>query len=368
MTAQRQEARGVTYVSPYFPPDLGGVERVTADLAAHVAARRPVSVLTSRPSTPSADVQSAVPVRRLRAWRVAQVPLMPSLPVAVARLPHEQIVHVHIAQAFVPELVRLGCAWSRRPYVAHFHMDVAPSTRLGFLFDAYKRHVLARTLRAAVAVIVLTDEQRHFLAKSYGVAPERVHVVPNAVATPATTAARSRAGRRPLRLLFVGRLSPQKNIFRLLHAVALTTNEVTLTIVGDGPDRAAAEHTASVLGLDNVTWLGARHGDDVAACYAAADLLVLTSDREGMPMVVLEAMAAGLPVLATDVPGLRPTTGSAARLVAPDAAALAAAIDELSTDRGKLDEMSRRGLDRARRHSWDNVVELIEGVYREVAP
>lgn len=118
---------------------------------------------------------------------------------------------------------------------------------------------------------------------------------------------------RPLRgnvfrLITVGRMAPVKNHALLLEAVAELRNDVQvqLDIVGDGSERAAMEKLAHSLGVaGQVRFLGFRN--DVRAHLAHADVFVITSDYEGISIAILEAMRAGLPVVATDVGGIRET-------------------------------------------------------------
>lgn len=108
-----------------------------------------------------------------------------------------------------------------------------------------------------------------------------------------------------LDLLFVGRLTGIKGLrvlFEALEAVRITHPEVTLTLIGDGDDRAYAEASAKRLG--RVTLLGFQSQEEVAAALARADALVLPSFAEGVPVVLMEAMASARPVIATQVGGV----------------------------------------------------------------
>jgi glycosyltransferase involved in cell wall biosynthesis len=131
--------------------------------------------------------------------------------------------------------------------------------------------------------------------------------------------------------LYVGRLDHLKGVETLLAALEAVP-ECALAIVGDGPARAELELQARPLG-DRVTILGRRL--DVETLMASADLLVLPSRTEGLPFVVLEAMAAGLPLVATRVGGIPEAVvdGETGLLVPPgDSVALATAIRRMSDD------------------------------------
>jgi glycosyltransferase involved in cell wall biosynthesis len=152
----------------------------------------------------------------------------------------------------------------------------------------------------------------------------------------------------PVTLLSVGRLRAPKDFVTLVRAMAGL--EARLRIAGDGPDRPALEAEIDRLGLSNVELLGTR--DDVPELLAGADVFVLASDSEGMPMSVLEAMAAGLPVVASAVGGVPELVrdGETGALVPPrDSAALAGALRRIVSDPALVDRLGEAGRQRVER-------------------
>ncbi|NUR62056.1 MAG: glycosyltransferase family 4 protein [Catenulispora sp.] len=390
--------RRIVQVTPNYPPLLGGLERVVQILATRLAARNDVSVITTdnrADGVPRRAVEAGgVKVRRHRSLTVAHTSLAPGMFGSLLRIRRGTVIHLHCATAVVPEQVWLSARLRGLRYLLHFHMEVDASGPLGRLLPFYKTHLFGRVVRGAVGVIVLTESQRDFLAERYGADPAKVYVVPNGVAeeyflplpvpstapatdtdlaadtTPATgtgTAPATDSGPDPLRMLFVGRLDIQKNVARLLDAMAQVTEPVRLRLVGDGDLRQELLAQATRLGLDDrVEFVGRKHGEDLIKEYADAELFVLPSDREGMALVVLEAMAAGVPVLATAVPGNIETVEGAGLLVEPTPQALAAAIDDLARDRSALAALAAAGAARVADSRWDNVVSAIEDVYEQV--
>lgn len=168
-------------------------------------------------------------------------------------------------------------------------------------------------------------------------------VVPEVYQTPVP--AETRAG---LWLIFVGRLAPVKGLRILLEALAealRTSPDMSLTIVGDGPDRAALEALAAPLG-DAVTFTGALSQAEVATRLARHDALVLPSFAEGVPVVLMEAMASGKPVLATRVAGVAElvTDGESGYLVSPgDTAGLTTRLLDLARDPDRRIKMGQAG-------------------------
>lgn len=173
-------------------------------------------------------------------------------------------------------------------------------------YESLDRFFLKRFDRVLCVSRRLHDE---FAAK--GMQPERLLCLPNAVSVPDLAPERRHAARKELGIpatekliITVGRLSPEKGLDILLTAfAALPETNVRLVIVGDGPLLSGLIHQAGLLGVrEQVTFTG--FAADVGRYYAAADLFVLSSLTEGTPMALLEAMAWGLPVVATAVGGV----------------------------------------------------------------
>ncbi len=155
----------------------------------------------------------------------------------------------------------------------------------------------------------------------------------------------TRAG--PCRLVMVGRLQAPKDALTLVRALAeLPRGAYEAVIVGDGPDRPALEGEVRRLGLASVVRLAGER-NDVAQLLAASDVFVLSSRSEGLPLSILEAMAAGLPVVATNVGGVPELVleGETGLLVPPgDPHSLAGALERLLDDselRGRMGAAGR---------------------------
>ena len=152
------------------------------------------------------------------------------------------------------------------------------------------------------------------------------------------------------RLLYVGRLDAVKGVRVLFDALQIARAErpgLTLTLIGDGPDRAALERAAP----EGTSFLGFRNQDDVAAALAEHDALVLPSFAEGVPVVLMEAMAAARPVVATSVGGVSELVrhGETGLLVPPgDEVALARALVKISGDAALRQRLGLAGRERVR--------------------
>lgn len=366
----------IVHVAAHYPPFLGGLEKVVEALAEYRHAHGlDVTVLTAldglrhgRSGRSSAEPGAGVRVRRLRSVEVAHTALMPSLPRQLFRLPSDSLVHLHVSQAFVPEAVYAAHLLHKVPYIAHLHIDVGPSGPAGALLQIYKPLVLGRVLRGAERVVVFTAEQRGVMAAKYGIDPERIVVIPNGVAD-AFYYDGERFPRPKPRLLFVGRLAIQKNLPLLLRALAGISNQFETTIVGDGALEGSLKELAARLDLRNVRFYGRADGDELRELYRNADVFVLPSEREGMPLVLLEALAMGLPVVATDIGGTRDVVrngGNGLLVPSDDAVALRTALLSVADNRDAYRVMSKESRRLADQYSWSAVGGTFERLYAEV--
>jgi glycosyltransferase involved in cell wall biosynthesis len=224
-----------------------------------------------------------------------------------------------------------------------------------------ERHVLRR----ARAIVAINDHIRTELVSVYGVAAERIAVIGNGVDCDAFVprpASAPRAG-RVLNVLYVGRLVARKNVGAVVSALARSDPAILCTIVGDGPDRPHLERLARHLDVaDRVTFRGFLQGAELASSYQSADLLVMPSSYEGMPMAILEAKASGIPTIAANFQGARALIPETAGIVLdePLANSLPIAFDLLLDDPAKLRALSEGARnDALERFDWSTVIDRL---------
>jgi glycogen(starch) synthase len=364
-----------------FDP-VGGMQSHTGQLTAALDRLGVVQrVVTSRPpGTPARQTlgrhavvrRHGLPLRMARQgyWAGAAPTLMGLAPGA-------DLVHVHLGEdiAVLP-LAFAAAARGRLPVVMTVHTSVRHTLVAHDWRSEFVRRVggpiehLAE--RRADAVIPLTDRLAALLTRA-GVDPDRVTVIPSGI-DPQLFA---HPGDDPLppstrpRVLYVGRLHAQKGVQTLLRAVPLLRSDVDVVVIGDGPHRAELERLAGELGVgDRVRFLGFLHHDRVPDALRAADLLVMPSRYEELGSTLLEAMAAGLPVVASNTGGIPSVVedGVTGRLVEPDdVASFARAIDEVVGDADARALMSAYALERAGAFEWPALAERVLEVYRAAA-
>ena len=210
----------------------------------------------------------------------------------------------------------------------HFVDAPVESTRARFAL--FVERVLAPTVTRYVA----NSHGAVTLLRTRGFPAHKLTVIPNGIEFPEPT--RRAPPRQPPRIICVARFTPSKRHDVLLHALGQLRDggvDVSCTLVGDGDTLDATRDLAATLDLiQRIRFTGRIEPHGVDSELAVADLFVLASEREGMPGSVLEAMAAGLPVVATDVEGTREVVEHevSGLLVPPgDATALADAIGRL---------------------------------------
>jgi glycosyltransferase involved in cell wall biosynthesis len=356
----------IVEVCGYYPPHIGGIEYVAEQVAQEfVRAGHEVTVLTSSlGGQAGTTAKKGVRIVRMRAFDFAHTPFMLALPFRLLSLHRENVIHLHLSHVSVEMTVFLIAKLRRLPYVAHYHMDVEPSGSFGWLYRAYKRLLLPKVVRRARRVIALSEEQRDVLVTRYKVPPHHVIIIPNGVGEEYFIVGDRRL-HTPRRLLYVGRFAKQKNLGRLLRSIPLLKLPTEVHLVGDGEEAGQLQLLVKELGLQNVRFEGAQDAAGVRAAYLAADVFVMTSDREGMPLALLEAAAAGLPVVASRVQGLREFVRDNGMLAEPSPEAFAAALNKLLPDKKEMARLSRASREWASRHTWPLIAAQIGKVLED---
>lgn len=287
------------------------------------------------------------------------------------------LVHSHGYLANV--LTSSALAGSTIPAVTTIHGAVEPFSGLAGMKMSFNMYLDRRAMRRRCRrVIVVADFLEEMLRKK-GIAAEKLTVIPNGLDSTNYRPGDRTAGRAALQLpaqvpivAFVGRLEEVKDPLAFVEFAATLCAahpDAVFAVAGDGPLYHRMREKTQEQNLErNFRFLGFL--DDLHHLYAAADLLVLTSRHEGVPMVVLEAMQAGLPVVAPAVGGLPDLLGGIEGLLAAPAnpRESAALAGGLLRDRAKWDTASVHLRDLFReKYSAEVMLDRLLAVYREVA-
>ena len=360
------DAVRVALVCPYAWDAPGGVQVQIRGLGERLRARGH-EVLALAPSTVRPDepwvVRAGPPLALPYGGTVAPISPWPGTRRRVRsalRVFGPHVVHVH--EPFVPStsIFALGAG---APVVATFHSGIDRA----ILYDA--AGPLLRRMARGLAVRTAVSERaaavaRRRLGGTYRLVPNGVDAARFAAAAPADLGPGTK-------LLFVGRLHPRKGFAIAVEAfetIAAARPDVRLVVAGEGAEASAVDRVPGNL-RDRITMLGSVRNEELPPIHAACAVLVApNTGGESFGVILVEAMAAGLPVVASDIPGFDEvvTRGTDGLLVPPrDAPALASAVELLLDDPALRARLADAGRRRSARADWPVVAGRFEDLYSE---
>ncbi|MFN2582276.1 MAG: glycosyltransferase family 4 protein [Candidatus Dormibacteria bacterium] len=365
----------VCLVSPYDFMHPGGVTEHVRHLSAQLRTRgHEVTVLAPSSRVPDDHgIPGYVRIGRSVAVRsngsVARIGLSFHLVRRIRALLNDaafDVVHYH--EPLVPALPITVLRFHRGANVATFH--AMARRNLGYY---YGRPFLKRYFNRLHGLIAVSDPARDFVARYFD---GDYRIVPNGI-----DCSRFNPNLQPiddsrahgwLTVLFVGRLESRKGFPTLLEAYGALRQQragVRLVVVGEGPMRWGYERQAEALGIPDVSFRGHVSAEDIARYHASADVFCSpATGSESFGIVLLEAMASGVPVIASTIPGFSQVVshGEDGLLEPPkQPAAWTAALRELLDDEPRRRAMGRAGLAKAQRYDWGRVVDGVLDVYQE---
>lgn len=363
----------IAHVCPYDVDVAGGVrEHITNLAACQRAAGHLVSVFAPA-SHGGGDIPGLTPVSARvvlvpGAGSVARLSLSPGLLMRMGRvLGNGQFDIVHIHEPLMPMVSLAALARSNSVTIGTIH-GYRPSFAPFRWFNAPLRHMMGR-LSARIAV---SEDARAWIHQYF---PGHYHVIPDGVdvarfSDPRLLPFPAFADGRP-NVLFVGRLEPRKGLSVLLDAFPHVARATGARLIVAGHYSPAeglhCRRVAESRGLPDAEFLGPVSPEELPRLYRSADIFCAPSTGfEALGIVLLEAMAAGVPLVTTNIEGYRTvvTDGVEGILVPPgDAGALGAALTSLlfDADRGRL--MGERGRARAQQFAWPGVARRILSLY-----
>lgn len=351
----------VALVCPYAWDRFGGVQSHVRSLAGALRSRgHDVRVFAPHVAADAVApdgvtlVGRAVPVPANGS--VAAVAFGPAVGTAVRAALDEfdpDVVHLH--EPLIPSVSLLALRASEVPAVGTFHAAMEWSAGYGIA-----RSALGPTMRRLAVRTVVSESARALVGRYF---PGDYVLTPNGIDVSAFAGAEPRRHADPS-VLFLSRLEKRKGLEVLVRAMAELKGAATLVVGGSGPEEKTVKALAHSLGVEAV-WLGRVPDAEVAPTYRGADVYCAPAlGGESFGIVLVEAMAAGTPVVCSDLPGFRAVAANAAFLVPPDAhLRLAAALRRVLEDPDKAASMRSAGHAVAQRFDWETLAPRVEDVY-----
>jgi glycosyltransferase involved in cell wall biosynthesis len=375
----------IAHVTATFPPYHAGTGNVCYHNARTLARLgHELHVFTAAaPGLPRLEKVGSIIVHRQRPLlKIGNAPLLPQLPLALSGF---DIVHLHYPYIWGAELTRLGSKLTQIPVVVSFHNDLIGDGMRTSLFVAYQTLSARLVIRPAdLLCVVSLDHYRHSRL-SQALAPDRPDVVelPNGVDTdafhpdsPAPIRRRYGIPDAGLLLLFVAALDRAhhfKGLDRLLLALSKLPDDTRALIVGDGDLRSSYVRQAAALGLgQRVAFAGAVSNRELPPFYRAADITVLPSlPPESFGLVLIESLACGTPVVASNLPGVRTvvSAGCDGFLIEPGSVTdLVAKLRQMrDLSKGQRTAMGQAGRRKVEaRYAWPRIGVLLNDIYGRV--
>jgi len=347
--------------SPYSWDFPGGVNRHVEQLSECLRRRGHGVTVIAPGGRDGADFYSAGGSFAISANRsVANISFGPRVAARVRKLLRQETFDVlHLHEPLIPSISMLALFYSRCANLATFH-----AAREGGSLEYRLARPLLKPLVAKTDVRAVVSPAARDLVSRYF--PGDYHILPNGVDTGRFTPegpVLDGLEEDVFHVVFVGRAEPRKGLEVLLEALPLVRvdhPEVRLLVVG--VDEPAVKR-------EGVVWLGRLDDGLIPAAYRSARIMISPAlGMESFGIVLIEAMACGLPVVASDIPGYRSVVedGVQGMMVSPgDAGALARALIALIEDGSKREGMAARAVKRAEEYSWDNLVGDVEETYEE---
>jgi phosphatidyl-myo-inositol alpha-mannosyltransferase len=354
----------VMIVCPYAWDRYGGVQTHVASLARSLRARGHDATIVA----PQASGADLLPEDGLRiVGRAVPIPANGSMaPVSFGPVAGQgmratieelapEVIHLH--EPLIPSLSLLALRGATAPTVGTFHASADSSLGYWAATPWLERTIRRLTVRTVVSEAARVLISRYF-SGDYLVTPSGVEV-----------ARFEEPGELdvgpPPRVLFFGRIEPRKGLEVLIEALTFLRDlEPTLVVVGSGPSQRMCAARARRLGIE-ARWLGRVSDPDKARAFRSAEVYCAPGlGGESFGIVLLEAMAAGTPVVCSDLPAFGAVAGDAAVLVPPDEPRLLAeGLRKVLTDPATAATLRAAGRDVARRFDWAQLAGAVEQAY-----
>lgn len=365
----------VVQVVAYYPPHVGGMQNCVKEISERLAKKgQQVEVFTSDIGCKKGKLRpiNNLKINYLKSWEFAHTAIIPSLFFKLLKISKDSIIHVHIAHAMIPETVFFVSKIRKIPYVAHIHADVESTGKMGFLLPFYKKIFLRKILNYASKIVVPTKDYIAIISKKYAISKHKIIVIPAGVDLNNFKNISVKL-HNPLRFLFVSRLSKGKNLRLLIDSFKMILKRYpnsVLKIVGDGEEKGYVERIIKKENLMNsVKLCGLLVGVELLDVYRESDIFIFTSEYESFGLVLLEAIASGLPVIAPNIESVRTIikNNKTGILVQPIPEAYELAAGKIIDNEDFRLSLIKNAFSMLKKFSWNKILIRYQQLYKEVS-
>jgi glycosyltransferase involved in cell wall biosynthesis len=363
----------ITYVSPRYPPYVGGVETHVSQLAKRAHRFfRDVIVITTDPSgrLPPVETKDGVTICRMRSVAPSENYHFPSLYQLYNQLrrAHPHVLHIHCIHDLPGPIAGFMAAKTPIVFTPHFVGKV--NSRLGRLIFPTYQQVIHKLLPRVSIIICSSHYEAQLMETSFPESRDKIKVIPNGVDTDYRYTNPWKEPAQPT-ILYAGRLEKYKNVDKIIQAVSHlheTHRDLRLTIVGRGPFKEELQRLSSSLNLNGSTeWLEGLSREELFSRYSSSTVFVLPSESENFGMAAGEAIAVGTPTIVANASGLAEFVeeGLAQPVETPvNDVNLAECIEQVLEDPRSYSRAEKKS---SIIKSWDEVAEATFDVYRAIA-
>jgi len=379
----------ILQIVPYFLPYHGGQERYVYNLSKHlVKMGHEVHIATSDyPDNGKDEIIDGITIKRYKCLaRPLRNPLTPGMLLLGNDIKKFDIVHTHNEHSFAA----MVAAYLRRrtdvPLILTCHGQLIFGSKMADYFErVYSRIIGGAIFKAADRIISLSSSDLNYIS-SLGIDSKKINILPNAIdpeellkidsgsfeADNPPNSFFQRLNEKRI-IMFVGPVIQRKGVEYLIKSIPKvlrkTGGDSVFVLVGGGEFLNQAHQLTKEMQIsDHVIFTGRLTEEELIETYRCADLFVLPSLSEGMPTSILEAMYFGLPVVATDISGVKDHFKDVALLVPPkNEDRLAEAIVKMLDDAKLRGRLSRTGVELVKsKYTWDAVANEYEKIYKKL--
>lgn len=374
----------ILQVCPYFYPFLAGQEQYVLQLSKKLKeSGKNVDVYTMNHSNlPKYEMINGIDVHR---FNIIAAPLNNPLSIEFLSISHRlksfDVIHIHNEHSFSSFIIYLYNIYYKKPIVLTCHGQLIFGSPLKDWFEkVYSRTIGKLIFNSATKIIALSNEDKEYIS-SLGVEKNKISVLPNAIEIDYLDKNGSNkesnikviekfVNRRLI--LFVGRIIPRKGIEYIIKCIPKVIerfSNIVFVLIGNGEYKPDAEKLCKYLGVTNhVVFLNNVSDEMLYNYYKSSEIFILPSLSEGLPTTILEAMYFDIPVISTDIPGIRSHFKDVALLVPPkNEHELSEAIIRLLSDKELAKSLHTKAKNLVvSSYTWDKVSKSYLNIYYDI--